>query len=99
MAGIANTRQKVGAIVMDLSKTFDTLNHKLHFKKMQAYGFDKKSLSFIESFFTNRKQRTKTGDTFSKYQRIITGETQGSILEPIFSIYLSMIYFLVLTNK
>ena len=96
---LQNTWQKVGAIIMDLSKTFDTLKHKLHFKKMQAYGFDKKSLSFIESFFTNRKQRTKIGDSFSKYQRIITGVTQGSVLGPIFSIYLSMIYFLVLTNK
>ena len=69
---------------MDISKTFDTLNHKLHFKKMQAYGFDKKSLSFIESYFTNRKQRTKIGDSFSKYQRIITGVPQGSILGPLF---------------
>ena len=72
--------EKVGAIIMDLSKALDTLNHELLFKKLQAYGFDKKSLSFIESYFTNRKQRTKIGDSFSKYQRIITGVPQGSIL-------------------
>ena len=53
MASIANKDQKVGAITMDLSKAFETLNHKLLFKKMEAYGFDKKSLSFIESYFTN----------------------------------------------
>ena len=69
---LQNKDQKVGAIIMDLSKAFDTLNHKLLFKKLQAYGFDKKSLSFIESYFTNRKQRTKIDDSFSKYQRIIT---------------------------
>ena len=51
---------------------------------MQAYGFDKKSLSFIESYFTNRKQKTKIGDSFSEYQRIITGVPQGSILGPLF---------------
>ena len=51
---------------------------------MQAYGFDKKSLSFIESYFTNRKQKTKIGDSFSKYQRIITGVPQVSILGPLF---------------
>ena len=79
-----NKGQKVGAIIMDLSKVFDTLNHKLLFKKLQAYGFDKKSLSFIESYFTNRKQRTKIGDSFSKYQRIITGVPQGSTLGPLF---------------
>ena len=76
--------QKLGAIIMDLSKQFDTLNHKLLFKKLEADGFDKKSLSFIESYFANKKQRTKIGDSFSKYQRIITQVTQGSILGLLF---------------
>ena len=76
--------QKVGAIILDLSKAFDTLNHKLLFKKLQAYGFHKKLLSFIESYFTNRKPRTKIGDSFSKYQKIVTGVPQDSILEPLF---------------
>ena len=86
---------------MDLFEAFDTLNHKLPFKKLQAYGFDKKSLSFIESYFTNRKQRTKIGDSFRKYQRIITGVTQGSILAPLFfNIFINdLIYFLLLKNQ
>ena len=41
-----NKDQKVGAIIMDLSKAFDTLNHKLLFKKLQACGFDKKITFF-----------------------------------------------------
>ena len=69
---------------MDLSEALDTVNHKLLFKQLQDDGFDKKSLSFIESYFTNTKQRTKTGDSFNKYQRIITGALQGSILGPLF---------------
>ena len=84
---LQNKGQKVGAIMMDLSKAFDTLNHKLLFKKLQAYGFDKISLSFIESYFTNRKQTTKIGDSFSKYQRIITGVPQSSILGPHFQYF------------
>ena len=59
---LQNKGQKVGAIIMVLSKVIDTRNHKLLLKKLQAYGFDKKSLSFTESYFTNRKQRTKIGD-------------------------------------
>ena len=47
-------------------KALDTLNHKLLLEKLQAYSFDKKSLSFIESYFINRKQRTKIGDSFNK---------------------------------
>ena len=69
---------------MDLSEALDTVNHKLLFKQLQDDGFDKKSLSFIESYFTNTKQRTKIGDSFNKYQRIITGALQGSILGPLF---------------
>ena len=69
---------------MDLPEALDTVNHKLLFKQLQDDGFDKKSLSFIESYFTNTKQRTKIGDSFNKYQRIITGAPQGSILGPLF---------------
>ena len=79
---LQNKGQKVGAIIIELSKVFDTLNHKLLFQKLQVCGFDEKS--FIESYFTNRKPSTKIGDSFSKYQRIITGVPQGSILGPLF---------------
>ena len=76
---LINKDQKLGAIIMDLSKAFDIVNQKLLLKKLQAYGFNKKSLSLIESNFSNRKQRTKIGNSFSKYQRISTGVLQGSI--------------------
>ena len=65
---LLNKGQKVVAIIMDLPKAFNNINHKKPFKKLHAYGFDKKSLSFIESYFTNRKQRTKIGHRFSKYK-------------------------------
>ena len=78
-----NQGPKVGAIIIDLSKAFV---HKLILQKLQAYGFDKKSLSFIESHFTKRQQRTKIGDSFRKYQRIMAGVPQGSILGLIFFI-------------
>ena len=39
---LQNKGQKVGAIIMELSKAFDTLNYKLPFKKLQTYDFDKK---------------------------------------------------------
>ena len=36
-----NKGNKVGAIIVDLSKAFDTLNHNLFLCKLKAYGFYK----------------------------------------------------------
>ena len=43
-----------GAVLMDLSKAFDTLNHDLLIAKLHAYGFSKESLRLIKSYLTNR---------------------------------------------
>ena len=39
-----------GAILMDLSKAFDCLNHDLLLAKLHAYGFSKTSLALIRSY-------------------------------------------------
>ena len=56
---ILNKKIKVGALFMDLSKAFDTLNHSLLLAKLSAYAFDNSSLSFVRSYLTNRIQRGK----------------------------------------
>ena len=45
--------------MMDLSKTFDTLNHELLIAKLEAYAFDKSTLAILLSYLNNRWQRTK----------------------------------------
>ena len=57
-----------GSVLMDLSKAFDTLNHELLIAKLHAYGFDKKSLSLINSYLTGRWQRVKIGTAFSSWK-------------------------------
>ena len=44
---------------MDLSKAFDTLNHKLLIAKLGAYGFERDSLSFMESYLKDRQRRVR----------------------------------------
>ena len=36
-----------GAVLVDLSKAFDCLDHELLIAKLSAYGFDRQSLNFI----------------------------------------------------
>ena len=42
-----NKGNKVGPIIMDLSKAFDMLNHNLLLCKLKAYDFNKNALTFI----------------------------------------------------
>ena len=58
-------KEYAGAILMDLSKAFDTINHELLLAKLHAYGFDKQSLALILNYLTNRWQRTKINNVFS----------------------------------
>ena len=85
-----------GAILTDLSKAFDCLNHNLLIAKLNAYGFSLDALKFIRSYLKGRKQRTKVGSEFSKWLEIKCGIPQGSILGPLlFNIFLNDIFYFI----
>ena len=48
-----------GALLTDLSKAFDCLDHELLTAKLNAYGFTLPALRLIHDYLSNRKQRTK----------------------------------------
>ena len=69
-----------GAILRDLSKAFDCLNHELLLAKLNAYGFDLAALQFTCSYLKERKQRTKVGSSYNLWKEVSYGVPQGSIL-------------------
>ena len=84
-----------GAILMDLSKAFDTIKDDLLLEKLHAYGFSKKALKLIQNYLSNRWHRTKINKGFSTWQELLQGVPQGSLLGPLlFNIYLNDLFFL-----
>ena len=78
-----------GALLTDLSKAFDCLNHGLLIAKLDAFGLDYHSLNMINSYLTNRSQRVKVNSKYSSTWESIYGVPQGSILGPLlFNVYL-----------
>ena len=54
-----------GAVLMDLSKAFDTINHDFLVSKLHAYGFSNDSLKLLYSYLKKRWYRTKINHKFS----------------------------------
>ena len=91
-----DNNEKFGALLTDLSKAFDCLNHELLIAKLEAYGFDQLSLKMILSYLSGRKHRTKVNNSFSEWSEILSGIPQGSILGPLlFTIYINDIFYFV----
>ena len=78
-----NKSKVFGALLTDLSKAFDCLDHELLTAKLNAYGFTMSTLRLINDYLSNRKQRTKIENTYSTWLDIIFGVPQGSILGPL----------------
>ena len=72
----------MGALLMDLSKAFDCLPHKLLISKFHAYGVDINSCTLLASYFRDRYQRVKIGCHSSQWLGIGKGAPQGSYMGP-----------------
>lgn len=73
------------AVLIDLAKAFDTIDHKILLKKLYCYGFRDTSFDWCESYLSDRKQQVLINDTLSDFlTEQPYGVPQGSVLGPLF---------------
>ena len=75
------------ALFIDLSKVFDTLSFDILIRKLRHYGVTDADLRLLISYLTNRKQYVVLNNHESDIREIKAGVPQGSILGPLFSVF------------
>jgi hypothetical protein len=85
------------AIILDLQKAFDTVNHKILLKKLESAGIRGQPLKWFENYLNCRTQYVNINGIDSTEQLVRCGVPQGSVLGPIlFLIYINDISHLSL---
>ena len=86
-----------GALFIDLSKAFDSLQHDLLLAKLNAYRFSYKLMKTILSFLSGRRYKTKINSACSDWEGLLIGVPQRSFLGPLlFNIYMCDFFLFII---
>ena len=85
-----NNNEIVGAVLLDLSKAFDLVNHQILKQKLSVYKFSQLSQRWFDSYLSNRFQQVQISGKLSQSKEIKAGVPQGSVLGPLlFLLYIN----------
>ena len=69
----------IGTIVLDLKKTFDTVDHFILCRKLHCYKISRQSVAWFKSYLSSRTQKIGIGNNISNHEHVKQGVPQGSI--------------------
>ena len=77
-------------LITDFSKAFDKMNHSLLLHKLQRYGVQGTTNTWIANFLNNRHQAAVVSGASSHFVNVMSGVLHGSVLGPcLFLTYIS----------
>ena len=75
--------QLVGALLIDLTKAFDSVSHQQLLLELAAIHCSSHSISWFRSYLSNRYQRVTHAGTLTPWKPATRGVPQGSCLSPL----------------
>ncbi|XDV16419.1 hypothetical protein PO909_016143 [Leuciscus waleckii] len=83
-------KQYCAAVYIDLSKAFDSVNHRVLISRLNSLGFSHDCLAWFSNYLSDRVQRVKSEGLLSGPMPVSIGVPQGSILGlTLFSLYIN----------
>ena len=74
-------KQYALGVFVDLSKAFDTADHKFFISKLENFGIRGKNILWFISYLTNRTQLIKYNNLNTSFQKIVCDFPKGSVLD------------------
>ena len=76
-------RQQIDLLILDFSKAFDVVSHRLLLGKLDYYGIRGNTLGWVTDWLTGRTQRVVIDGECSEDTPVLSGVPQGTVLGPL----------------